>query len=143
MGSTHLARFAVLLLVSLTPLSVAGESWDRDRAVVLAAQLEQTLGLALAAAETATQQPTAMQQRTRDAAVIEMRRAHEYSGHYANKLRGGWDRDESEPFFDQLSRATRQARETASGAIPDPTVAPHLERMNTLLLELSKLYERD
>ena len=113
MASTHLARFAALLLVSLTPLSAAGESWDRDRSVVLAAQLEQTLGLALAAAETATRQDSAMQQRTRDAAVIEMRRVHEYSGHYASKLRGGWDRGESEPFFGQLSRATRQARETA------------------------------
>ena len=72
-----------------------------------------------------------------------MKQAHELSREYARRIRDGWSRDDSEPFFNQLRRTTRRARETARDAVPDPTVAPHLDRMDTLLLELSKLYERE
>jgi hypothetical protein len=134
---------ALPFVLALLPASAGAESWDPQRVVGLATQLEEAIGLGLESAEAAGQQRTAMQQRTRDAALIEMKRAHAYSREYASKLRGGWSRDDSAPFFDQLRRATRRARETARDAVPDPAVAPHLERMDALLLELSGMYEED
>ncbi len=137
----HLA--ALPLLVVGVALSGGAETWDQERVTELAGQLEETLGLALQSAETARQQRTVMQQRTRDAALGEMKQAHDFSREYATKIRGGWSRGDSEPFFNQLRQATRQARQTAGDAVPDPKVAPYLERMDALLLELSSQYESD
>lgn len=137
-------RAATLALVLLTAaLPVAAEGWDGERAIALASELASTLDTLVATAETAAPQETAMQQRTRDAAVLEMKNARDLGREYATKIRGGWSRDDSEFFFSQLRRATRQARERARDAVPDPNVAPHLERMDTLLAELSALYQRD
>lgn len=131
--------YLALLLVAVA-LSARAD-WDQDRVVDLASELEATLDLALESAASAAQQRTAMQQRTRDAAVSEMRRARDLSREYASKIRGGWSRGDSEPFFSQLRRATRHARETARDAVPDPKVAPYLARMDALLIELSQQYE--
>ncbi len=140
----RIARIVPLaLLVVGVALSAGAESWDQERITELASQLEETLGLALQSAEAASQQRTVMQQRTRDAALVEMRQAHEFSRKYASKIREGWGRGDSQPLFDTLRRMTRDARETARDAVPDPTVAPQLERMDALLLDLSKQYERD
>ncbi len=134
---------ALALLAAGASPPAAAEGWDPKRAAELATTLEETIGLTLQAAETAHQQRTAMQQRTRDAALIEMRQAHEYSRDYASKVREGWSREDTEPLFDVLRRMTRDARETARNAVPDPAVAPYLESMDELLLDLAKLYERD
>lgn len=138
------ARTAALTLLTIgLALPALADGWNQKRASELASELEQTLGLALEAAQVAHPQRTAMQQRTRDAAVLEMKRAHEFSREYASKLRSGWGRSDTEPIFDTLRRMTQDARETARNAVPDPAVAPHLERLDVLLLELSKQYEAD
>ena len=142
MSFLHVARASALLLLTVAA-APANAEWDSRRVVELAAQLEETIGLGLRAAETARQQETAIQQRTRDAAVAAMKRAHEVSGEFAVKIRGGWDREESEPFFNQLRLAMRRAREKGRDAEPDPKVVPHLDRMDALMIELSKQYARD
>ncbi len=142
MSFLHVARASALLLLTVAA-APANAEWDSRRVIELAAQLEETIGLGLRAAETARQQETAIQQRTRDAAVAAMKRAHEVSGEFAVKIRGGWDREESEPFFNQLRLAMRRARGRARNAAPDPNVVPHLDRMDALMIELSKQYARD
>ena len=142
MSFLHVARASALLLLTVAA-APANAEWDSRRVIELAAQLEETIGLGLRAAETARQQATTIQQRTRDAAVAAMRRAHEVSGEFAVKIRGGWDREESEPFFNQLRLAMRRARERGRDAEPDPNVVPHLDRMDALMDELSKQYARD
>jgi hypothetical protein len=137
------AFVAALALLAAGASPAAAEDWDSKRAAELASSLEETIGLALQAADTAHPQRTAMQQRTRDAALIEMKRTHEYSRDYASKVREGWSREDTEPLFDVLRRMTRDARETARNAVPDPAVAPYLESMDELLLDLAKLYQRD
>ena len=144
MRFVRIARIAPLaLLVVGVALSAGAESWDQQRVAELASQLQETIGKALASAEAASQQRTAMQQRTRDAALVEMRQAHEFSRKYASKIAAGWGRGDSEPLFDALRRMTRDARETARDAVPDPAVAPQLEYLDALLLDLSRQYERD
>ena len=92
----RIARIVPLaLLVVGVALSAGAESWDQERITELASQLEETLGLALQSAEAASQQRTVMQQRTRDAALVEMRQAHEFSREYASKIRAGWGRGDS------------------------------------------------
>ncbi len=142
MSFLHVARASALLLLTVAA-APANAEWDSRRVIELAAQLEETIGLGLRAAETARQQATAIQQRTRDAAVAAMKQAHEVSGEFAVKIRGGWDREESEPFFNQLRLAMRRARKKGRDAEPDPNVVPHLDRMDALMIELSKQYARD
>lgn len=142
MSFLHVARASALLVLTVAA-APANAEWDSRRVIELAAQLEETIGLGLRAAETARQQETAIQQRTRDAAVAAMKRAHEVSGEFAVKIRGGWDREESEPFFNQLRLAMRRAREKGRDAEPDPNVVPHLDRMDALMIELSNQYARD
>lgn len=143
MSLLRIARASALPLLVVAVALPASADWDQKRVIELASQLEKTIGLGLQFAETARQQRTAIQQRTRDAAVVAMKQAHDFSREYAAKIRGGWSRGDSEPFFNQLRRATRRARETARDAVLDPNVAPYLERMDALLIELSKRYEPD
>ncbi len=142
MSFLHVARASALLVLTVAA-APANAEWDSRRVIELAAQLEETIGLGLRAAETARQQATTIQQRTRDAAVAAMKRAHEVSGEFAVKIRGGWDREESEPFFNQLRLAMRRARKKGRDAEPDPNVVPHLDRMDALMIELSNQYARD
>lgn len=143
MSFLRIARASAAPLLFVAVALPASADWDQKRVIELASQLEKTIGLGIKSAETARQQRTVMQQRTRDAAVVAMKQAHDFSREYAAKIRGGWSQGDSEPFFNQLRRATRRARETARDAVPDPNVAPHLERMDALLIDLSKQYERD
>jgi len=120
----------------------APADWDQRRAIALANQLEESMRRAIEAAETAHPQRTAMQQRTRDAALVRMKEAHRYSVEYAEKVRGGWSRDDSEPFFMQLRHTTRLARENARDAVAAPEVEVQLERMDAAEHGLAKLYEQ-
>jgi hypothetical protein len=137
----RLAVSCALLLAILAP-ALPAAAWDQGEATALAAELEQVLGLVLASAEKAAPQETALQQRTRDAAVVEMRQAHEMSREYHSKLDRGANQDDTEHLFNQLRSVTRQARRTARDAVADPKVAPLLDRMDSLVDALVAQYDR-
>jgi hypothetical protein len=142
MSFARIARtFALPVLVLAVALSAGADDWDQQRAIELSSQLEETFDLVVQSAEIAAPQQTAMQQRTRDAALSEFTHVRDISRDYAAKIREGWGREDSEPFFSQLSQATRRAREIARDAVPVPKVAVLLERVDSLLLQLSKQYE--
>lgn len=142
MSFARIARSSALpVLVLAVGLSAGAEGWDQQRAIELSSQLEETFDLVVQSAETAARQQTVMQQRTRDAALSEFKHVRDISRDYAAKIREGWGREDSEPFFSQLRQATRRAREIARDAVPVPKVAVLLERVDSLLLQLSKQYE--
>ena len=130
---------AVALAIASAGVAQA-EDWDAQRALALATEFESTIGQALEAAETVPPQETTWQQRTRDAAVTEMRHVYEASRELVAKLRGGTGRDETEPLFSVLRLMHKQVRKTAREAVPQATVAPLLEKAESLILDLQKLY---
>ncbi|MBW2267356.1 MAG: hypothetical protein JRH16_02175 [Deltaproteobacteria bacterium] len=144
MGSSGALRGSVfvvsLAFVCLGAGAALAEEWDVKRALELAVELEDTLAQALEAAEAAPQQETAMQERTRDAAVVQMRYTHRTSRELVTKLRIGGERDATEPFLIQVESAYRNAIETARNAVPQAAVAPLLEKAESLILSLQKLY---
>jgi hypothetical protein len=124
------------------PLAVARAeaAWDQSAVTRLAAELHATLGEGLALSSQAPPQETAFQQRTRDAAVKRLQRAHEIAGEYAEKLRAGWSREDSGFFFNQLRASIADARETAGDAVPAARTARLLERIDELVREIGAHY---
>lgn len=137
------ARWMFFAFALALPVSGGAEAWDAARVLESAEALRAEIGAVLDRVPDAPEQRTTLQQRTRDAAVVQMRRAQELSEEYTRKLRGGWDREESEPYFVQVRSAVREVRRTARDAVPQKQVAPHLERIDELLERLGAYYEFD
>jgi hypothetical protein len=143
LGMPHSIRiaFAAVSAVSLaTAVARAETAWDGAEVTRLATELHATLGEGLALARVAPPQETAFQQRTRDAAVTEMKRAHEIAGEYSKRLRGGQSREDSENFFRQLRAIIADARQTADHAVPSAEIARLLERADQLVREIGGYY---
>lgn len=84
-----------------------------------------------------------MQERTRDAAVIEMKGVHRSTRELVTRLRIGGEREDTEPFFLLIRNAYKSALQTARNAVPQPAVGPLLEKAESLILSLQKLYAQD
>ena len=131
----------VLLVLACLGAGVASaEEWNAERALELAVELEDTLAQALEAAKTAPPQETAMQERTRDGAVVEMKYAHRASRELVTQLRIGAGRDATEPLLRGVRTTYESAIETAENAVAQTTVAPLLEKAESLMRSLQKRY---
>ena len=85
----------------------------------------------------ASPQQTALQQRSRDGALAQLRRAREWSRSFVERLRDDCDPYECEFYFDRLSSALDEVRDTARDAVPQDQVMPHLRRIAALRLEIA------
>ena len=131
----------VLLVLACLGAGVASaEEWNAERALELAVELEDTLAQALEAAKTAPPQETAMQERTRDGAVVEMTYAHRASRELVTQLRIGGGRDATEPLVGRVRTTYASAIETADKAVAQAAVSPLLDKAESLILSLQKLY---
>lgn len=142
---THRRKLAwvpALALVLATAAAAAPVAWDAKEVLALATELDQAIATVLKMAPDATPQETAFQQRTRDAAVVQMKRAREASQNLVQKLELGWDREETESHFRVLSAALREVRRTAQDAEPQPKTQPFMDRIEKLRFELAKRYEQ-
>ncbi len=132
---------AMLGLCLATAAGAQALEWDAEEVLTLATELDHGIGALLREAPKAAPQDTAFQQRTRDAAVTQMKRAKEASASFLSKLRLGWDRDETEPHFRYLSGALKDVRETAGDAEAQPNTEQLIARIFALRFELEKRYE--
>ncbi len=133
------AAFCVASL-SLGSTAVA-EAWEAKEVLGLAVELDEAIATVLALAPEAPQQDTAFQQRTRDAAVVQMKRAQQASHRFVTKLRLGWSRGETESHWSVLSAALEGVGETAQDAVAMPNTRPYMERIEVLRFELEKRYQ--
>jgi hypothetical protein len=129
-----------LLTSSLFASSLAAEGWDAARAERLAREVETSLAAGLELSDRVDAQPSALQQRTRDAAIAHVRRLYPLSRAYRVKLGAGWSADESEPFFAQLEEGIAQARATAARAVVDPDIMSIIDNVESKLEALAALY---
>lgn len=132
---------AALALVLVSGATAEEIVWNADEVLAIAAELDRSIGEVLREAPKAGPQDTAFQQRTRDAAVTQMKRAKEASASFLSKLQLGWDRDETEPHFRYLSGALKDVRETAGDAEAQPNTEALIARIFALRFELEKRYE--
>ena len=86
-------------LVGVATSQDVAEGWDDGVVRKLATDLEQTLRDGYAQSLKAPPQQTVLQQRQRDAAQGVLRRARDLGEDYARKMRTGWSREASEPYF--------------------------------------------
>ncbi len=140
-------------LTVLTALSVAfmfvgvaasqndGDGWDDAVVTKLATDLEQTLRDAYERSLKAPPQQTVLQQRKRDAAQGGIRRARDLSEDYARKMRAGWTREASEPFFLAVVDEVAQIWDTADDAVPAESVKPLVDRLQKIIDELRARYD--
>jgi hypothetical protein len=117
------------------------DSWDAATVTKLADELENILRDAYQFSLKAPPQETAFQQRERDAAQGVIRSSRDLSEDYARRIRAGWTRGESEPYFRRVAEEVDQIWETAGNAVPAESAAPLLERLQRTLDALSALYE--
>jgi hypothetical protein len=95
-----------LMLVLLAPLASAQEAagaWDGKTVADTARSLERALDTLLADPGLTSQQATAMQQRDFDAAVSSAREMKVFVAELVKRLDGGYDRDDSYPFWQRVS----------------------------------------
>jgi hypothetical protein len=135
-----------LILVSVAASSAEAPSWEAEKVLSLATELDFSIAKVLEVAPEVDPQETAFQQRTRDAAVVEMKRAQDASQRLVEKLRLGWSRGETEPYFHRLSVALsvalRGVARTAGDAVAQEETQPLLSRIEQLRQQLEKLYEQ-
>jgi len=156
-GSKRNRLFAGTLttLTTLTALCVAfllvggaagqdlGEGWDDGVARQLASDLEGVLREAYELSLKAPPQQTAFQQRQRDAAQGVIRRARDLGEDYARKMRAGWSREASEPYFRIVADEVAHIFDTAGDAVPAQSAKPLIDRLRKILDELRALYDAD
>jgi hypothetical protein len=143
-----LAGFLTTLFVAFLFIGGAtgqdvGEGWEDGVATKLATDLEQTLREAYERSLKAPPQQTAFQQRQRDAAQGVIRRARDLGEDYARKMRGGWTREASEPYFRIVAAEVANIWDTAGDAEPAESAKPLIDRLQEILDELRALYDAD
>jgi hypothetical protein len=151
--ASSLAAFLFLLLMVGPGLAAAdghGEmgapaegapEWDPARVSVLANSMRDALATGLKAASEQPPQATAFQQRTRDAALSEMKQVHSQAEDYAKKIADGWSREQSRAWFDLLREGYASARTAAGDAIPGPVVSDQLSLVDAQLEQLARFYD--
>ncbi len=144
------SRLLVALFVSFLLMGEAsGEdiaedldsAWDNDAVVKLATELEKTLRVAYENSLKAPPQSTVLQQRERDSAQGVIRKARNLSEDYARKMRAGWDRDASEPYFRAVVDEVAYVWESAGDAVPAESAQPLIDRLQELLDALQAYYD--
>jgi len=129
------------LPVALASLDLRAEMvWEQDRVTTLAEDLARELSLLLEAARSGPQQDTAMQQRTRDAALTVLRRTHENAERLATMLREGNGHFATEGQFEAVKQGMVQALKTAKNAVAQPGAREHLAAAQDVRAELSMYY---
>ena len=131
----------LLLAALLAPVSAPALEWDGEQVESLAVELVELTGRVLALAPRQLEQETVLQQRQRDAAVSQMRRAHELARTYLSRLRGDRDREATEPFFFQLREAVRAVRRVARDAVPSKQIEPLLRSIRMVTEQIAVYYE--
>lgn len=115
--------------------------WDQEAVTKLAAELEEALRDAYKRSSKSSPQATVLQQREREAAESVLRRARNLSEEYARRMRSGWDRDASEPYFRAVAEEVAHVRDTAGKAVPAPDEQPYFDRVRAVLDELRAHYD--
>lgn len=121
--------------------STQNQAWDQSSITKLANELERTLGEAYERSLDAPRQPTALQQRERDAAQSIIRRARDLSQEYARRMRDGWDRESSEAYFRAVAGEVAHVWDTAGDAKLAKSSQPLIERLQRILDELRAAYD--
>lgn len=139
------AFFVAFLSIGVAAAQDADDGWDDgwDDAVAtkLATDLEETLQDAYETSLEAPPQPTALQQRQRDAAQGVIRRARNLSADYARKMRAGWSRKASEPYFRAVAEEVAHIFDTSGDAEPAISAKPLIERLHLILDQLQARYD--
>lgn len=130
-----------LLFVAPAVAEETDKTWDAAAVTKLAGTLEETLEEIYARSQDAPVQQTALQQRERDAAQGQIRRARDLGVDYAHRIRTGWTRDESDPYFRSVVEAVDEIWETAGDAVPQESAKPLIERLRTILADLQARYD--
>jgi hypothetical protein len=131
---------AALVLAHTGPARAEAPAWDQRQVTALAQQLVKVLGDIATAAREAPPQATAIQQRTRDAAISGIHRVRSAASDYLSKLRAGQDRDLTESRFRIVRDSFRDQLAVARDAVAGPKMDELLSKANGLLDELGQYY---
>jgi hypothetical protein len=136
-----MALSVAFLFVGTAASQDVGEGWDDAVATKLASDLAQTLRDAYEQSLKAPPQRTVLQQRGREAAQGVIRRARDLSEDYARKMRAGWSREASEPFFRVVADEVAHIWDASGDAVPAESAKPLVERLQKILDELRARYD--
>lgn len=139
-GVVQLAALVLLAAGAASHARAAEPDWDPKQVIALAEKLVTILDESIAAAREAPPQATALQQRTRDAAVKDFQRVRQAADVFVSKLEAGWDRDMTVAYFRSVRDGFRDARQTARDAVPTEKAEENLRKANQVLSELSRHY---
>ena len=135
------AIFATALVLAHTvPARAEAPKWNQKQVTALAEQLVQVFDDIATASREAPPQPTAMQQRTRDAAASGIQRLRDAAGDYLGKLKAGHDRDTTQARYRNLRDSFRETRQDARNAVATPKMDELLRKASGLLDELGGYY---
>jgi hypothetical protein len=134
---------ALLLALSGAGGSLAeGEpgSWDAEAVAKRADEIEAIFRETYELSLSPPPQQTALQQRQRDAAQGQIRRVRDLAADYAGRMRSGWSRSDSEPYFRLLVEGVEELWSTAGDAVPQAKAKALLDRANEIMNELQAYY---
>lgn len=117
-------------------------AWDPERATSLSEKLVEIARQLEEAAAEAPAQPTAMQQRTRDAALLQLPRIRANAEELHRRLGRGWDRDETVAYFAQLRESVQELWTRARDAkVLSQRAVDLLDEARSVARELGAYYD--
>ena len=128
-------------MLGVGPALAEPKAWDQNEVKRLAGEFAQSLAKISAAAGVAPPQETAMQQRTRDAAVGRLGSVHEAADGLAKRLANGWDRSDTQLYFEQVRELFDQARGVAGDAVAKAEQRSNLDAAEKLLGQLARYFD--
>jgi len=131
---------AALVLAHTAPARAEAPAWDQKQVTALAEQFVQVLDDIAVASREAAPQPTALQQRTRDAAASGIQRLRDAAGDYLAKLKAGHDGEMTQARYRNLRDSFRDTRQTARDAVAAPRMDELLRKASGLIDELGRYY---
>jgi hypothetical protein len=144
--STSLSLSISFMIPLLATLAVATTSIAQETPTEtispIAAEITKSIDQALTLATGATPQQTAVRQRTRDAAVEMMKDVGAMAVAYEKRVQQSKSIGDTEFFFDSLRSSVTAVRATARDAVPNPSVAVHLDRLDELIDQLATIYTK-
>jgi hypothetical protein len=128
------------LLVSL-PAQAQSQPWNQAAVTRIAKDLSSALKQVQQSVEREAEQPTAIAERKRQAAIVEVRRLCALTDDLIARLARGDGRAETQPVYEEIQSTRREASEQARDVLSPTETQKSIAKARGLLERLASYYE--
>lgn len=135
------ALLAVCFLPAPSHVRAERTAWNQELVAIIAADLALAVEKVKTSVESDPEQGTVLQERKRQAALVDLRRLSELSADLAAKLKAGQGREETAPIYEQMQTVRQEAREAGREILNPASTVEDIVAARRLIEKLTPYYE--